>query len=489
MALTATFYSFTKKVNSTKLPTGGSSYSIVLKDDCSIVNPSILVDLGNPSPWNYVHVPYFDRYYFIDDWISDGGLWRAECSVDVLASFRNIINNSTQYVLRSASKKDTFIINNAYVSTKESEYYHDSLPFPTDFPFIGNASYILAIANNSTLGKVNGVQYVICSQAQMNTLLNNILNDSNDFGWGSTEATFGLTAAVARAVVNPLQYISTCFLLPYGVNVSPQTVLVPVNGIKVGFWTLDPGTYNAVVPSYPGAPIFSEETEITLPIHPQSEDIGRWLEGYPYSKYTLYAGPFGVINLDNSLFIGKRTTTGGGIKLTLRVSGDYLGKARLEVLNNYTDDSGSHSVLVAKAYADVSVPIALSQTKNDILSFIGSMGGAVSGIVSSGGASAISSAARLSESIDSMFPKPEVKGFNQSALQVYEKWFVDSEFVIVSSRDQVNTNLLGAPLCEVINLNQLTGFCQCDNPVIDINSTHSETEQIINYMKGGFFIE
>lgn len=488
MSITVTFYNFSKKKNSTKIPdVSGTSYDVILKDECSITDPVILLNGGNKANWNYCYIPSFNRYYFIKDWITTYDMWEAHLTVDVLASYRTIINNSTQYVLRSASKKDTYIVNNAYVSTKECEYSHNRiLKSMNQFPFGQKNSFVLAIANNSTLAKVNGLQYVYCTQAQMINLLNNILNDNNSYGWGSSEASYGLTSAVARAIVNPLQYIGECYMLPFEVD---SDNLTSITGVKVGYWLLDNGSYSAITPSYAGQPVFTVSHDIYIPIHPQSNDIGKWLEGYPYSRYTLNAGIFGIIQLDNSLFIGKRTSYNDGISLRLEVSVDYLGKARLDIYNRYVSEGETFEILIAKAYADVSVPIALSQTKNDILSFIGNMGGAVSGIVSSGGSSAISATARLSESIDSIFPKPEVKGFNQSALQVFETWFIDSEFIIMSSRDQVTTNILGDPLCEVINLNQLSGYCQCDDPALSIDAYYSETEQILDYMKGGFFIE
>lgn len=487
MSITVTFYNFSKKKNSTKIPdVSGTSYDVILKDECSITDPVILLNGGNKTNWNYCYIPSFNRYYFIKDWITTYDMWEAHLTVDVLASYRNIINNSTQYVLRSASKKDTYIVNNAYVSTKECEYSHDEI-FKSlkQFPFGSDNSFVLAIANNSPVAKINGLQYVYCTQSQMIDLLNNILNDNNSYGWGSSEASYGLTSAVARAIVNPLQYIGECYMLPFTMD----SLLTDISGVKVGYWLLDGGNYKAITPSYAGQPVFTASHDIYIPLHPQSNDIGKWLEGYPYSRYTLNAGIFGIIHLDNSLFIGKRTSYNDGISLRLEVSVDYLGKARLDVYNRYVSEGETFNILIAKAYADVSVPIALSQTKNDILSFIGNMGGAVSGIVSSGGSSAISAVARLSESIDSIFPKPEVKGFNQSALQVFETWSIDSEFIIMSSRDQVTTNLLGDPLCEVINLNQLSGYCQCDDPALSINAYYSETEQILDYMKGGFFIE
>ena len=49
--MNVTFFTFAKKVNSTKRPSGGSSYSVTLKEGCSILQPSIrLVWTGTGSP-------------------------------------------------------------------------------------------------------------------------------------------------------------------------------------------------------------------------------------------------------------------------------------------------------------------------------------------------------------------------------------------------------------------------------------------------------
>ena len=159
MSIPVIFYSFAKKRNSTKIPaSGGNTYNCILKEPCSISNPTIELNGGNKAAWNYCYIAAFDRYYFISDWVTDHDRWIAHCKCDVLASFKSTIINSTQYVLRSASKKNTFIVNNAYISTKECEYDHqDILSFPSAYPFGSANSYVLAIANNSNVAKVNGL--------------------------------------------------------------------------------------------------------------------------------------------------------------------------------------------------------------------------------------------------------------------------------------------------------------------------------------------
>ena len=94
MAITATFYTFSKRKNSTGRPSGGSSNNIYIKDPSSVLNPQIMLETSNPTAYNYCYIPTFDRYYFISDWISDHGMWQANCVVDVLASWKNSINSS-----------------------------------------------------------------------------------------------------------------------------------------------------------------------------------------------------------------------------------------------------------------------------------------------------------------------------------------------------------------------------------------------------------
>ena len=59
MSFTATFYTFSKRINSTKQPTGGSEYSIELKAGSSAINPTIRLDVGqsgNPTGYNYCYI-------------------------------------------------------------------------------------------------------------------------------------------------------------------------------------------------------------------------------------------------------------------------------------------------------------------------------------------------------------------------------------------------------------------------------------------------
>ena len=114
-------YSFEKKKNSTKQPLISSATtltSVQLKDETSIMNPVLLVNPSNsalpspfvPSGFNYANIPSFGRYYYISDWTWKNGIWECTLNVDVLASFKTAIGNTSAYVERSASMYDSNVV-------------------------------------------------------------------------------------------------------------------------------------------------------------------------------------------------------------------------------------------------------------------------------------------------------------------------------------------------------------------------------------------
>lgn len=68
------------------------TFSGKLREESSIVNPSILMQIETPSSFNYAYIPEFKRYYFITDITSiRNGLWEVTMHVDVLMSFKDKI--------------------------------------------------------------------------------------------------------------------------------------------------------------------------------------------------------------------------------------------------------------------------------------------------------------------------------------------------------------------------------------------------------------
>lgn len=71
-----------------------SAYTLTgsLRGESSVINPSFLIEHSNPSNYNYCYIADFGRYYFISNITSvRTGIWKIDCSVDVLMSFQDEI--------------------------------------------------------------------------------------------------------------------------------------------------------------------------------------------------------------------------------------------------------------------------------------------------------------------------------------------------------------------------------------------------------------
>lgn len=65
-----------------------------LRGESSVISPSFLIEHSNPSGFNYCYISDFGRYYFITNITSvRTGIWRIDCAVDVLMSFKTEILN------------------------------------------------------------------------------------------------------------------------------------------------------------------------------------------------------------------------------------------------------------------------------------------------------------------------------------------------------------------------------------------------------------
>ena len=61
-----------------------------LMNECSVVSPTVLVEIDNLSQYNYMYIPVFHRYYFItNSTVVQNKIWRIEAHTDVLMSSKD----------------------------------------------------------------------------------------------------------------------------------------------------------------------------------------------------------------------------------------------------------------------------------------------------------------------------------------------------------------------------------------------------------------
>ena len=89
---------------------------IVFKEPCSIIAPHIILSYrADVATKNYCYIPDLNRYYYITDvTLLEGQRLEATLVCDVLMSFKELILNSTQTVIRAEETGRTYINDTSY---------------------------------------------------------------------------------------------------------------------------------------------------------------------------------------------------------------------------------------------------------------------------------------------------------------------------------------------------------------------------------------
>ena len=119
------------------------SLSGALRGECSVTNPSFNIEVNNPSDYNYCYIPDFGRYYYITNIVSvRTNIWRIDCDVDVLMSFKDAILNLDVIVSDISlgeSPVSTYYSGEQWASTVRTKT--DVINFPNGL--LDNGEYIL----------------------------------------------------------------------------------------------------------------------------------------------------------------------------------------------------------------------------------------------------------------------------------------------------------------------------------------------------------
>lgn len=312
-------YSFSKKVNSTKLPIGaGRIMQGALRDDCDIISPVVSFSFagpvdpqtGRPNPmtsefnpyqYNYAHIGVWDRYYFIDSWEWSGGLWWAHMSVDVLASFRTDIIDETYYILRAANTAswDPEIIDTIYPAKANiGRIVHvegGSAMYTTN---MSQCTYLM-----TCLGGSNGQITYVMSHSEMVAVMTALFPQATDNL--STWLNKKFDQAAVGGISNIKDNIVSFKVLP--INYSTIASLITgVSIVQIGNFVLTTAPavgYIAGECIY--APTSGQAIEVgnfadtQAAIDPAS-GRGKWTILEPFRTYEVYIPAIGTIHLDGS---------------------------------------------------------------------------------------------------------------------------------------------------------------------------------------------
>ena len=511
------FYNFDKKVNSLKVP--GTSddftrYRCNVKTASSIINPVIELQKDSVPVYNYCFIEEFKRYYFITDITFSMGMWIISTACDTLASFREDIMNSRQYVMRSASSRDPDLIDTLYPAKtsafgkfEHTDYnahrYNSSTKEWTTVQYFNRQMSAGGFCLGILSGNTTGVTYYMVNASAFQKILTTLFTfkpaDMTDF-----------STSLGNAIWNPIQYLVSVKwypIMPLSVNTGGTVSAINIGGHDFNtvsdFGFVTPGDVILIMSSYC---IERFRINLDIPRHPDSASY-PYLNQSPYAEYNLYFQPFGDIPLDSTKIYSQN-------RIQVCWTIDYpSGAVILEV------NSGGDLVFSSSNEIGVSLPIS-----GLVMQWQGAV--AVAGINYIKGTEVGSAVYNLSHPLKSLTtlrnpyhpetwpqydPKAEqnadllgtVRDVIASTLgQVTTKGspgsflsynlgvpYIYAWFRITASRDDAR---FGQPLQQNRRIDSLSGFCICSDAYVNYSAgcpTIEEKRRVDAMLNSGIFIE
>lgn len=485
------FWYLSKRVNSTFHPDKmypTEEYECDLLDNSGILTPTLQLTGTNPTIYNYCYISAFNRFYWVNNWRYNLGLWTCELQVDVLASWEEDIKTQAVYVMRSSSAYDLDIRDTMYPMLSGAVYSDASLanPFNTSY---ANGYFIVGIVNTDQNTR-GAISYYAFTSTQFRQFMAVLMSDINNYGY------FDITTDLTKLVANPFQYVVSCRWMP----MAPPTGGTAVSSVPLGWWT-----FSCNATRLGSSSIIQDSSDhLTIPRHPQLSR-GRYLQGAPYTDYYLIYAPFGAFSLpaDNMILSDQ---------LYFEWSADYItGAAVLIVKNGGTIVTRVEGVLGADiALAQMAPQIQMIQSPQftkDAPQLDGTAGS-----VSFLGVDLSEIGEKMSGAYAAKNPAPRTKleTIAENAITGVANAFLSTlcpaqvtgnNGGITGGRFDIrlcvwfhligeeSLNEKGRPLCQYRSLYGMSGYVQCGETDISIPCTKPEIDAIKLYLINGFFLE
>ena len=467
------FYVFAKRENSTKRPDGvePTRYQCEIHSPSSVINPTILLDADSPIGYNYAYIYNFDRYYFVDEWTWQNGLWSASLHVDALASWRDYIGDSTQYILRSSDTFDGLILDNLYPLTNDVRSYTQPLNAGFYTKNIADGYYVVGIINPDSKA-VGAISYYVFTPAGFNAFKSALMSNIT---WADAQSE-DISDNLLKTLFNPMQYLVSCKWFPCE---PPRGT--SISTILFGWWSFPVSGCSRLG----SVQFIRRRWDAYLRDamqHPQATR-GRYLNGAPYSRYYLNYAPYGSIELPGTIGITRT--------LIIEETNDFV--TGQTIMHIYTSAQAETEYNLLTITAMLGVDVTLAQSTSNVAGAVSAAGGRlaeagknlltgnVAGAITSaasGIANAASAAAPFIQSVGGTGSFADLNQFNADN--------INAEYHLIVGEDNAD---LGRPYCKAAKIDDHPGYLMVAHADVSIPCTANEQMTIKNYMESGFFYE
>lgn len=449
MAYTVHFGKITKKRNSTK-----DSMAILNISPCSLKMPSdilrpVFTFQGDfPLTANYMYVPDFNRFYWITNTVFTYGHWEVSGQCDPLASYKNEIGASTQYILRSSAEYNTNLIDN--LIPVETAPYSNTILSSMGLSIAG--TYIVCAAGST------GNNYYLLTSSEWSSLYAKVF--SSQFLQDYKNVWDAFVTEISNTVLKPDDYVISAIWIPFAVDSGESA------NISLGF--TNTGVTGRIV--HPGDVLHSHSVTLTVPDHPQKSTYGDFCNSNMFRKVSLTIPGYGTVPLNaDALMDGNDVVFSYAVDVTGTVYANIQCGATFTALSFKVSTDAGFSV------TRTDIPTALMSASIGALSATANPIGLAQGIASA---------------LNSVYPS--VERSCQGASGALASAGISSNLALTTVcyyLGEIPNSVSGRALCKVKTPAELGGYMQCQSPALDLAATATEMDEILRYMEGGFYYE
>lgn len=485
MAITLLFGKVSKRRNSTKvfLDTDFTLEVIaLLKEGTSEMNPSFFLEItANAFDFNYCK--WNNKYYFVKDITYERNeLITVHCTMDVLATYKTDILNTSAFVLYDSVGNAEIIDKRLSTKTTCTSAYNDGVLN------IFEVGYSIVLGIVGKLG--TGMFALTGSEAQalmneLDTWQNNAMPVPQEPSWEPDPSDLSLILQnIGESIFNFADALRYYFRQLVATGKAPDciksAILIPVppsDFSGVSFSNIKLGDYDTHCSGKLLTPTAKATASTTITVPWQASD---WRKNSPYHNFYLSLPYLGVINIPaseftdcNSINVGVDVSPNGGFVYTIKKAGTF------DDIGRYTGNCSSSYLIGSSNVSQLTAASTL-------------IGGAASAaaIAVNPGIGVAVGAATLSGSMGALQPIPSsIGGGGGNAFTSTGTVALWSTFHDTNVSPSSVGSVIGIPSMEVKSLANLTGFVQTLEASVSSAAQENELTAINNYLNGGIYIE
>ena len=474
--MNVTFYNFSKRRNSTKLPAStGTVVTCQLKEPCSLKNPRLLLSGNLFNTYDYAYIGDFGRYYFVSDVVSVGnGLTEITLEDDVLASHKTAIGSTVARIAFASTGWNKHIVDPRMCVECDQDLYNQ-----VEASGMSSASgyFVLSVVNNNSNGQTGAAQFYVINIMQMTAFMQALMDPT-------------IVQQIINIFGNPMESVLRVMWLPYLdlVNNVGSDEWVVVGDTKFDGFSGTPSVMAKRITN-PVAIIKNSQgySTIALQIPYKWQDFR---DCAPYNSLSLYLPGVGLTDLNaNDFYNSTNVNVSAKIDMT---SGDILylisddggkilktvgfnGAVEIPLARLTTNAKGALTSIGGVATGAVGIAAGIA-TENPMIAI-----GGAAGMMASAANAALAANQRSVSIKGSTTGRIDYDDPTYKLIQVCKKTEDCDAAAYIASK--------GRPVAVSHAISNHSGYVQCDGASVSIAGDAFERDEINSFLNNGFFYE